>query len=513
MTRESAGTAGPEPGRGFARVEASRRWQSIWMSAARMTAAVIAMAIPIVLVRVLDQTTFGHYKQLFLVANTALALLTLGMPASLYYFVPRSPKAAQRIHVQSALLLGVVGVGAGVALAFSGPLLERYFHAPLRPYALWIGLFTALSIPGMLIPVSPMVDRRARLAATLTASLDILRALLLVSVAVITRDLVAILVAACTIAFLRVASLVTYLGWRGRREPGERREPGLLRKQLGYALPFAAAAFVGLIREKLHAYYVAASFSAAEFAVYAIATLNIPLIGLFTRTVGEVVILANAENYAADRKEEMRRVWHRATYSLALVLLPIFVICEVFASDLITVLFGPSYAGAAPIFRVYILIVPLSILLASPMLRATADLKVMFAADSTALLITILTLVLLVGTLGPLGAVTSLVAGKAAFMLFASRRTAARLELGAREFLPWKGLFLVLALAAGAAFGGLALTSRLGPAARLLVGGGLAGAAYLSVALATGLVPEPERALLRRALRGRRGHAGPRDDA
>lgn len=512
MTRDSAEAAGAEPERGFTKVEESRRWQSIWMSAARMAAAVIAMAIPIVLVRVLDQTTFGHYKQLFLVANTAIALLTLGMPASLYYFVPRSPRSAHRIHMQSAVLLAVVGVAAGIALAFSGPLLESYFNAPLAPYAVWVGLFTALSIPGMLIPVSPMVDRRARLAATLVASLDIVRALLIVAVAVLTRDLMAILVAASTIALLRVASLVSYLRWRRRREPPAAAEPGLMRKQLAYALPFAAAALVGLTREQLHAYYVAASFSAAQFAVYAVATLNIPLIGLFTRTVGEVVILANAQAFAADRKAEMRRVWHRATYSLALALLPIFVISEVFATDLITVFFGAAYAGAAPIFRVYIFIVPLSILLASPMLRATADLKVMIAADATALLVTIATLVLLVGPLGPLGAVASLVTGKFAFMLFASRRTASRLELGAKEFLPWGGLLLLTALAGVTAGGASLLTSSFGALGRLLVGGGAAGVAYAAVALFTGLVPEPERVLLRNMLRGRREYESPPED-
>ncbi len=42
---------------------------------------------------------------------------------------------------------------------------------------------------------------------------------------------------------------------------------------------------------KIHAYYVAATFSAAQFAIYAVATLDIPLIGQFSRTVGEVIIL------------------------------------------------------------------------------------------------------------------------------------------------------------------------------------------------------------------------------
>lgn len=497
----------PEPG-GIAKVEESRRLQSIWLTVARMTAAVFTMAIPMVLTRVLDQTTFGYYKQLFLIATTVSALLTLGLPGSLYYFVPRSPENGQRYQVQSALMLSVLGLVGGAVIILATPTIQRLFNdAPLAPYLPWIALFTLLSMPAELIPISPMVDRRARLAATLVTGFDLLRAVLLVGAAVITRNLVVIILAATIVVGLKVASVVAYLAWRRRHSPRSR-SGGLLLSQLAYAVPFAGTAVIGMFRNQLHAFFVAAKFSAAEFAVYAVATLSIPLIDQITQTVGEVVILENSKNFAAGRREEARRIWHRATYSLALILIPIYAIGVIFAQDIMVVLFGADYASAAPIFRIYMTIVPLSILLASPMLRATADLRLMLAADVASLGVAIASLLLLIGPLGPTGAITSLVLARAAFIALASKRTARRLELSVVDFLPWRGLAIMAMLAFGTGLAAAALTSDLHVVARMFLGGGLALVGYGGIALATSLVPATERKLIADILRRHFGGRG-----
>ena len=484
---------------GLTKVEESARSQSVWMSVARIAAAVLTMAIPMVLARVLDQTTFGYYKQIFLVAST-MGVLTLGIPGSLYYFVPRDPEQSQRYQVQSALLLVGLGLLGGTIVLVASPTIERLFDAPVGEYLPWIALFVALSIPAAMIPTSPMVDRRARLAATLVTGLDLARAVLLVVVALVTRSLLAIVLISVVVVVFRVGSLASYLVWRRKQHPG-RGSGSVLRSQLAYSLPFAGAAVIAMARSKLHSYFVAAGFSAAEFAVYAVATLSIPLIGQFTQTVGEVVVIENSKHYAADRTGEMRRVWHRATFSLALLLLPIFVIAVLFAQDIMVVLFGPAYAEGAPIFRVYMLIVPLSVLLASPMLRATADLRVMLLADFASLVVAVGSLLLLIGPLGPLGAVASLVIARATYIALATGRTAHRLQLSPRNLLPWRGLIMMLLVASATGLLASALTTGLHPVLRVFLGGGLAFVAYGTIVFFTGLVPESERDLLVAILR------------
>jgi O-antigen/teichoic acid export membrane protein len=207
------------PGGGLSRVERSARAQSLWITAARTLAAILTMAIPMVLVRLLDQTTFGHYKQLFLVAETVLAVLVLGLPGSLYYFVPREPEASQQFQTQTLFLLAGLGVAGGAAVLALAPWLGGLFDAPLDRYAGWIALYTALTIPASLVSTLPMVDRRARLAALLVMASDLARTGLLIAVAIATRDLTSILAAACLLVMVQVTAVLAYLAWRRRGQP------------------------------------------------------------------------------------------------------------------------------------------------------------------------------------------------------------------------------------------------------------------------------------------------------
>jgi O-antigen/teichoic acid export membrane protein len=195
----------------------------------------------------------------------------------------------------------------------------------------------------------------------------------------------------------------------------------------------------------------------------------------------------------------MRRVWHRATQLLGLAVIPIFVLAEVLAPDIIVLLFGESYITAVPILRIYLLILPLSIFLGSPMLRATGDLGVMVAGDTLALVMSIVALLLLVEPLGTLGAVTSLVIGRSVFMGVAALQTARRLELSVGTFFPWQALLGILvasliAVASGAIVAGYLSLPLL---ARLMTAGAISGGLYAVIAWWSSLIPETEKQMAR----------------
>jgi O-antigen/teichoic acid export membrane protein len=55
----------------------------------RAGATALSFALPLVLTRLLPQSEFGTYKQVWLVVTTAYFMLPLGLAQSLYYFIPR----------------------------------------------------------------------------------------------------------------------------------------------------------------------------------------------------------------------------------------------------------------------------------------------------------------------------------------------------------------------------------------------------------------------------------------
>src|SRR5436190_1930104 len=109
----------------FTAAEESPRVQSILMTAVRVLRTVLTIGIPVVLVRVLDQSTFGAYKQIGLISMVALGVLGLGLPASLFYFVPRLSERSQTFVVQTAVVFVATSAVGGVVLAFSTETLAR----------------------------------------------------------------------------------------------------------------------------------------------------------------------------------------------------------------------------------------------------------------------------------------------------------------------------------------------------------------------------------------------------
>jgi O-antigen/teichoic acid export membrane protein len=196
----------------------------------------------------------------------------------------------------------------------------------------------------------------------------------------------------------------------------------------------------------------------------------------------------------------MRRIWYRGVHGLALVALPLFAFVELFARDIIVVLFGSHYVASAAVFRVYATTIPLSLLFASPLLRATGDLRTMLWADIASLLVSVGALLVFVRTFGPLGAVGSLVAGNATFVLWASRLNAVRLGLPIRRFLPWGALARVLLLSLGTALAASFALSSAPAIVRVLLGCGFGMGLYALAAWRAGLIPLEERRLVTDAL-------------
>lgn len=477
---------------GFAKVEHSLRAQSIVMTMARVLRTILTIGIPIVMVRVLDQETFGAYKQIGLIASAALAILSLGLPPSLYYFVPRLPEKSQTFVVQTAIVFAAIGIVGGVVLVLSDALLARAFGPQLAQYSLWLGAMVALSITALL-DIAMVVDRRVRLAAASSAVLDATHGLLVVGAALIARDLHWIMAAAIFSLILRVIVLVRYIRWRGRIMPATRRVPGALREQFQYALPYYGASLIALAGEQFHAFYVATAYDAAQFAIYAIGTLQLPMIGHLMHSIGETIVLDGSKNYADGNLREMRRVWRRATYVLALILMPLFFVLEVFARDVIEIFFGASYTASADVFRIFIITLPLSILLGSTLLRATGDLKQMIVANTVALAITAGSLILMVDWLGIAAAAWSVVLGNVALTAIVTGRILRRLDASLGDYLEWRGIGVVVLVAAVCAIAGYYATSELPQWLRVFAGPSVAGLLYLGAIWFLRLIPEPER--------------------
>src|SRR6185436_6028773 len=78
----------------------------------------VQFLLPVVLVRCLDADAFAHYRLLWLAVGTAMAVVTMAVPGSLYYYLPRSDEPEKRLYInQTLLFLAIAGTLAAWAVS------------------------------------------------------------------------------------------------------------------------------------------------------------------------------------------------------------------------------------------------------------------------------------------------------------------------------------------------------------------------------------------------------------
>jgi O-antigen/teichoic acid export membrane protein len=484
------------------RREDSLAVQSLILTAARAAGFIITFAIPLVLVRVFDQDGFGLYKQLFLIVGTAVPILNLGLYASIFYFVPRDGGDGQRYIVQALGLLTLTGALAAMLLIVNAGWLADTFGAPsLREYAPLLGLCVLLATPTEVFASAPVVDRRPVLAAWVMTASDVVRAILIIGAAVVVGTLTSVLWATIISASLRGVWLLWYLRVRAH---GPTRPPSRvdLTAQLRYSLPFAGAVVFEIGLSRFHEYFVAANVSAAEFAVYAVGILQLPVLGMLVQSVVEVMLISSAAAYKGGDRASLQRVWHTALQRLAIALVPCWALAEVVAPEMISLLFGPEYAASIPVFRMFTFTVLLWMIVDHGILRATGDTPFLVAANATGFVASVAVVLALAPVSIPLAGIASYLVGMLVMRGLGVWRVSQRLGLGFRRSLPWGALAPIFAVSIASAMVAWGVRRALPESdllLRIIIPSAAFALTYGFMAIRFGLVAREEiRALVRR---------------
>lgn len=420
------------------------------LAAGRALGFVSTFLIPVVLVRMLDQSEFGTYKQLFLVYATLFGIAPLGMAECLYYFIPLDRAHAGRFAANSVLALIASGSVALLCLLLgSGVLADSMANPAFRQHAFLLGLFVSLTMMSAVTEIVMITQNRHRLSAAVYTASDALRALCLVVPAAIWRDVHAVMAGAVAFSVVRAIGTIGYL--RYEFGPELRPELPLLRKQLAYALPFAAAVTLEIAQGSLHQFVVAHRFDTSTFAIYSVGCLQIPLVDFVATGAGSVLMVKMGERSAPSEHAARLELWHEAVRKLAMLLLPLVALLLVAGRELIIFLFTKRFAASVPVFLVFSLTIAFASLPTDSALRSYGETGVLFTMNVIRLVVVGPSVLPLLASFGLMGAALSMVLGTVAVKTYALFRLRALLGVGVRRLLPYRDLGTTCAIALASA--------------------------------------------------------------
>ncbi len=464
---------------------------------------ILSFAIPVVLIRLLTQADFGTYKQFFLVAGTLVAILDVGTAASLFYFIPIDRRRAANYLLQTVLVSATLALAAAGALWLLRNYVAAWLNSPLlTELTPFLAAYIILELLGSLLEYLVIIEKQAKLGALLFAGSDAVRAIALLLPAILTADLFWVAAGAAVFATIRFAMFVLWVGWqyRGRLQSGLRLVG--FKSQIHYSFPFAGAGLLDRALFTFHSFYVATVFSPAVFAIYAVGCTQIAPVQIFFRSLFEVALVRMTEFLAVRDLASARTLWLKLIGKQATVVIPLVVILWLLARPLIEGVFTAEYLEATPIFRIYVLMILLTMFNDHCVLRARAQTRFIFFANVVALAACVVLVPILTRQLGVKGAALGLIGGVFTMKLLGLVRAAQMLEVPLRDMIPWQAIARIsagTALAAAVVYPSAALFDA--PLLRFFVCGAAFWLAYFVVAWFGKILTVDEKNLIARTAR------------
>jgi O-antigen/teichoic acid export membrane protein len=490
-------------------LNARTRSAIIVVSRAGETLGLVAMLA--VLARWMSKETFGTYTQLQLVVTLLVTVCGLSLPSSLYYFVPKLGPGRRRELLTNTIIVAaacgllsaaiMVLAADGVAAMFDNPRLAAIFRMFwLYPVA---RMFLMLGRPFFI-----SIDRPVRGGGYLIATIAVEAGILIVLTVAgwpLERILYYLVAVECALAMVMVADMARLSGRGG--EPSQRRR-SLLLGQLAYILPVFAATVVGVLGKYFDKLLISTYFEPAEFAVYAVGAMELPVFTVVTISVFNGIMPEMVTHWEKGNMAEALRLWKGAARKCSLVVYPVFAMFLVCAQDVIILLFGAPFREATWPFVIYLLVLPVRMAVYGAFLKAIGQTRAILIGALLAFTTNAIISFALIwlgggGRLSFLGPSIGTAGSAYVVVVFYLRRMARATGQPVGEVMLWGKLGKILAvslLCGGAVYllplGGLHVGLRLAVKVAVL------GAAFLLVVWWGGILQEDEKKFLRRPMRG-----------
>lgn len=339
----------------------SRAFRVILLAFGQGMSGVIDIALKAVLARVFLKEEYAVYIAAMLVYSTVYPILSLGLPTTTYLNLPRgqSQGRGRGVLLENQILLMALGASFSVFLLLGGAglIADSMRNAGLVGALNVLALYFVFSLPLLALDGVLLVNGQSLTIVIFRIASQIARFLGVLIPTLVWQTPIAAL------AGLMIMSVVLWLVgaalmWRSTPADDWRPRFGSAWKQVLLGLPLLLATSFGALQFNLDTWLVSILGTPEQLAVFALGATELPLIGLFTAAVTQVLLADTARMFQEDKREEIARLIWSATRSNVIFLLPTMVFFLVTANSVVPLLYSDAYRESILPFTLYLLIIP-----------------------------------------------------------------------------------------------------------------------------------------------------------
>lgn len=334
--------------------------QAVWVGIGNLVSFAFTLVSAAILSRYLTKDDYGTYKQVMYVYNTLLIVFTLGLPKAYSYFLSRcsineGKSVANKINVIFILIgfifsaLLYLGSDA-IALVLNNNNLGK----ALRLFSL---------TPLFLLPTMGLEGIMAVYKKTYLNALYVVtsRCFMLLFVALP----VALYKADCDTAIIGftvssfISCIAALLLKRIPYKGFESTQTTLSYKDIiSFSLPLAIASLWAIAIKSADQFFISRYFGNEVFADFSNGALELPFVGMILGATATVLLPVFSKNvkYDGANSNIITETWKRATSKSAMLIYPLVIYCWVFATPIMTFLYGAKYADSAIYFKIMLIV-------------------------------------------------------------------------------------------------------------------------------------------------------------
>lgn len=336
--------------------------ETVRLTTSKTITMFISMVTCMLLSRFRTFQEYGTYSQMLLVVNFFTALLMLGLPTSINYFLARADTRKERKNFLSVYytLSTILSMIIGFVLVLLIPFIEKYFNNSLiSRFYYFLALYPWASIISSSIENVLVVFKK-------TAFLMIYR--IINSVAMLSIVFIVQWLGYGFNTYIIVFVIINSIFGMSVYIIASRLSGGLtisfdkkmIRDLFAFSIPMGLATVVGTLNIEFDKFFIGYFVSTEQMAIYTNASKELPL-SIIAISITAVLLPQLTRMIKNNKIEKAIELWGYATEVALIIIVFIVFVVFAFAEDAMTVLYSSKYLPGVSVFRIYILVLLLRV--------------------------------------------------------------------------------------------------------------------------------------------------------
>jgi len=390
--------------------QTSRMKKTVALSLATFIVNLTKIALAALLARVLTLSDLAAYNQTLLAYQTFVPVLGLGITQALYYLLANNENRQTSMVRECLMILAMMGFLYSAFILAGGRffLAQRVSNPQVANLLLWMVPLAIFVTPSEIrIPIWVYNDRLV-LNAYFSAFSNLFNVLSVFFVAWIAKTAAAA-VATHALSNITVSVVGLYLAYRMLTPDKDRMRLGSVKTILAFSLPLGLATMLGALSHDLDKWIISFMRSPEEYAVFSYGAYELPFINTLSGILSTVIIVDMVEYAKRENYSMTLRLFRRIATLTSYFIFPIMLYFMVVADPFYRLMYTDRMANAVPVFRVYLLALPIRTVLYGPLLIALGQNKQVLYKTIIGLVANLIMSVVLVYFIGTIGATVATV--------------------------------------------------------------------------------------------------------